>query len=334
MIRPKTLAVRWLALLSALGALFAVTFLLVRPWYLTWGASVAEVRAALPGDELISAPRTRDSTTRAITIHAPAAEVWAWVAQLGQDRGGFYSYEILEDAVGCEMENADRVHPEFQHWKPGDKLWMYPPHKLGGLGHAVLLRHDPGRALVFGTRQVGTPRAVPYDGTWAFVVEPLGPETARLLVRGRAAGERGFFGAAFDHFVFEPIHFVMERKMLAGIALRAERGRASEASDLAQVALWTVAFLVSVFSAAQTVTRTSSLDAWIALVAFVASAVVFQILTFTQPPVAVSVFLVLAVAPAALPSPRSPTRSDDSAHDVRAGAGSAARTPPGPVASR
>src|SRR3954467_14058608 len=123
-----------LAALSAVkGVLVLVLLAVFRPWFLTWGATPEEARSSLPGDEVVGAARS-DSTTRAITIHAPVSTVWPWVAQLGQDRGGFYSYEVLEDLAGCSMENADRIHPEFQAWKAGDKLWMYPPEKLHGMG--------------------------------------------------------------------------------------------------------------------------------------------------------------------------------------------------------
>ena len=85
-------------------------------------------RAELPGDHLLwqGAPRE----TRAIVIGAPAAEVWPWVAQIGQDRGGFYSYELLENLAGCELTNLDQLLPARQHWTAGDKLWMYPPEKM------------------------------------------------------------------------------------------------------------------------------------------------------------------------------------------------------------
>ena len=65
---------------------------------------------ALPGDGLVLEPAIE--STRAIIIRAPVEEVWPWLAQIGQDRGGFYSYEWLENLAGCRMRNADRVHPE------------------------------------------------------------------------------------------------------------------------------------------------------------------------------------------------------------------------------
>ena len=62
------------------------------------------------------------------------------MAQIGQDRAGFYSYEILENLVGCKMKNLDYLIPALQHWQEGDKLWMYPPDRAGGIGQAPLAR--------------------------------------------------------------------------------------------------------------------------------------------------------------------------------------------------
>src|SRR4029077_205421 len=84
-------------------------FALARPWYRSWGAGPELSRAELPGDHLLwqGAPRE----TRAIAIRAPAEAVWPWVAQIGQDRRGFYSFELLENLVGCEMNNLDQLLP-------------------------------------------------------------------------------------------------------------------------------------------------------------------------------------------------------------------------------
>src|SRR4051812_36462174 len=105
---------------------FAAFFVFVRPWFLSWGATRAEQQMPLPGDDIVPAAATQN--TRAITIHAPVDQVWQWLAQTGQDRAGFYSYRRLENLVGCDMPMAGRQpFPDKQSWKPGDKLWMYPP---------------------------------------------------------------------------------------------------------------------------------------------------------------------------------------------------------------
>ena len=278
------------AVLMGLAAVFLVT---VRPWHRSWGASVWEERRWLPGDEIVPDPRPGAGTTHAITIQAPVTEVWLWIAQLGQDRGGFYSYEVLEDLVGCEMENTDRTHAEWQHWALGDKLWMYPPHKLHGLGHAVLRHLTPGRALGFATRQFGTPPEAPEDGSWSFIVEPAADDSTRLLIRSRAGGERSLGGEAFDQLVFEPMHFVMERRMMENIKAHAEGKAVFAAADTFEVLLWTVTFALGVLAAV----RVFREQEWRRqLAALVASALVFQVLTFLQPSLITSLVLVGALA--------------------------------------
>ena len=98
--------------------------MLLRPLVLRrlrrWGATTAELQRPLPGDDLV--PHSRAGYTQAITIRAPVAAVWPWLVQIGQGRGGFYSYEGLENLVGCDIHNAERVLPEFQILASGDLL--------------------------------------------------------------------------------------------------------------------------------------------------------------------------------------------------------------------
>ena len=285
---------RWVragALAGALTALLLGFFALVRPWYSSWGADAALGRAYLPGDTLLwqGAPRE----TRAIAIRAPAAAVWPWVAQIGQDRGGFYSYEILENLVGSEMRNLDYLVPALQRWQVGDKLWMFPPRKLGGVGQAPLAIYEPGHALVFYTRRTGTGLDDPPDGTWAFVVEPIDPATSRLVMRARARGSLGLLGAAFNRGIFEPVHFAMERKMMEGIKARAEGRHFSKAADDAQVVLWIVTFVGLVTSAVLVLIGRRWRQRTIT---FVGAGALFQLLTLVQPSLFIGIPLVIILS--------------------------------------
>jgi hypothetical protein len=107
---------RYAAGATAIGAA-AACLLFARPRQLRWGASSQERDASLPGDDLIVTPGL--TATRAITVHAPASQVWPWIAQLGQGRGGFYSYDFLENLAGCDIHSADRIIPEWQDVKIG-----------------------------------------------------------------------------------------------------------------------------------------------------------------------------------------------------------------------
>jgi hypothetical protein len=192
----------------------AAYILAIRPWQLGWGATGEERDATLAGDDLIPNPDL--VATRAITVHAGADQVWLWIAQLGQGRGGFYSYDALENLVGCDIHSADRVVPEWQDLKVGDQVKLHPE---VGLGVAVV---EQGSALVLrGGVPMGTVPP-PYDCTWAFVVREQPDGTTRLLAR-----ERYVYTQRWAGFVVEPVAvvaFVMTQRMLRGIRDRAERG--------------------------------------------------------------------------------------------------------------
>lgn len=111
--------------LSGLMALIGVAALYrsgMKPRMYAWGAEDDEILAALPGDELVRAGALR--TTRAVTVDAPVEAVWPWLVQIGEDRGGFYSYSWLERAAGARIHNADVVHPEWQRLLVGDSVWL------------------------------------------------------------------------------------------------------------------------------------------------------------------------------------------------------------------
>jgi len=183
---------------------------------------------------------------------------------------------------------VDRLHPDRQTWHLGDSLWMYPRDRAGGAGFAVLRGYIPGRVLAFGTHVPGAPAGVE-DGSWSFVLEPLGDSATRLLVRGRGAVGHSLLGVAFETAIFEPVHFVMERRTMIGIAQLAEGRDRGRIANHVQVLLWTITFGMFVAAAVMVVRRRS----WVRpLVGFVASAAVFQVLTLGQPPVWVGLVLV------------------------------------------
>jgi hypothetical protein len=185
--------------------------LAIRPWQLGWGATKEESTRLLPGDDLIAEPDI--TATRAITIRAPAANVWPWIAQLGQGRGGFYSYDLLEDLVGCDIHSADHIVPEWQDIAVGDQVRLHPEVGL------TVVAVERGRSLVLrgGVPMGDTPP--PYDFTWAFELREHDGVT-RLLVRERYAYSTWW--AALLVEPVEAVSFVMSKKMLRGIKDRAE----------------------------------------------------------------------------------------------------------------
>jgi hypothetical protein len=198
---------------AVIGTAVAGYILLVRRWQLRWGATDEECDATLAGDDLIANPDL--VATRAITMPAAADQVWPWIVQLGQGRGGFYSYDALENLVGCNIHSADRVVPQWQDLKVGDQVKLHPE---VGLEVAVV---EPGHTLVM---RGGVPMGAvppPYDFTWSFVVREQPEGTTRLLVRERYA-----YTQRWASLLMEPVAvvaFVMSQRMLRGIRDRAER---------------------------------------------------------------------------------------------------------------
>jgi hypothetical protein len=196
------------------GVILSMYHLLVRPWHRQWGTSEDEVHRHLPGDEIV--PEPCDETTRAVTVAASTEEVWPWVVQLGQGRGGFYSYTWLENSFGAGIHNVDRIVPELQDLAEGDTVrmvredyWVQSP-----VTSMTVERLDPGRTLVLQGHD---------GGTWTFHLNPIDEETTRFLVRGRKPDTRTIIGYLLRYLTYELPHFIMERGMMLGIRARAER---------------------------------------------------------------------------------------------------------------
>lgn len=212
----------FLSISAGLGLIYLFR---LRPLHLRWGATQEEFDRSLPGDNLVPYPIFR--ATRAITIHAPVTQVWKWLVQVGQDRGGTYSYNWLENLFGADMRNAETILPKFQTLHEGDTIWMGSKAHFGGRAYIVVETVEPERAVVFltqpWTRLIGR-RSFSKEhaaGSWAFVLERLDEHTTRLLVRDRA-GIQANLAEVVANFVMEPVHFFMQRKMMLGLKQRAE----------------------------------------------------------------------------------------------------------------
>jgi hypothetical protein len=180
----------------------------------SWKATDAECRAAWPGDELVG--ESAFESTHAITIKAPPRLVWPWLFQLGQDRGGFYSYTFLENLFGCRMRNADHIVASFQNRTIGDSVWMAPPERYGGAARMVIARVDRQKALVLvSADNPNLTVAGVHKNTWAFYLEPTESGETRLIARARARSKPELFWAV--------AHFIMERKMLLTVKYCAEQ---------------------------------------------------------------------------------------------------------------
>lgn len=206
------------------AAIMALAWLtpFLRPARSHWGVSAEVAGRILPGDERV--PEAQWSWTHGIELDATPDEVWPWVAQLGADRGGFYSYQWLENLAGCEVRNAERIHDEWQT-RLGSELSLHP--KAPPLR---VVEVDPPRCFI--AEGEPDPEAIAKNepwahATWAFVLEPLGDSRCRLISRFRTSCSddlptRLMQGPSF----VEPVGFAMDRRMLLGIKERVDRARA------------------------------------------------------------------------------------------------------------
>jgi hypothetical protein len=187
----------------------------VRRWFGRWGTTADELTRRMPGDAILANPT--HSATHAITIDAPAEDVWPWLVQMGYHRGGLYSYDWLDRLFRIlDRPSADQVLAEYQHLAVGDKILLGPREEL------TVKSVDPNRSLVLGYHAHG------FEWIWQFGLYPVNEDRTRLVSRGT---ERyaNTVGTWLFMRVMEPAAFIMTRRMLIGVKQRAEALRASRA---------------------------------------------------------------------------------------------------------
>jgi membrane protease YdiL (CAAX protease family) len=210
-----------LVIFVALSAIFASV---LHPWFMNWGATAEEQAMALPGD---SAP-PGTYFTRAIAIDAPPSAVWPWLLAIGQDRAGFLSNDYLENLTGADIHNAAVLRPEWQQRALGDRVPMTSPEQravFGDVTSTTIRLLEPERAIA--------------DTPGRFVLLPAGQSSTRLLLR-ESLDDPLRNGAMW--VIWDPMHFVMEQRLLQGVKERAEgRPLVPPVLQLAAIVGWALA---------------------------------------------------------------------------------------------
>jgi len=215
--------------LASLAAILIVGFVLVPP--LTrgmtdrWGATADEVAAVLPGDGLF--PATREVSTKAVTISAPPATVYALIQQMGQHRAGWYGwdwfYNLTKSSDFVDGHYSTRIVPELQNVKQGDII------SINDMVSYTVIEAEPDRSFVLaaGSLDPAELGKTSLPETWtensmAFVLKPTADGGTRLLLRLRADGtETGFARWVWNG----PLNFggaLFSHKTLVGIKRTAE----------------------------------------------------------------------------------------------------------------
>ena len=153
-------------------------------YFRTWGASDVDLSRAMTGDARIAKPAY--AATLAVTIDAPARDVWPWLAQIGYRRGGLYSYDWLDRLFGyLDGPSAERILPEFQQLRVGDVI------PIGrGPGFPVIAV-EAGQTLILGGKADGM------QWTWEFALFPADGRRTHLVSRNRVRVPRTLASTLF-----------------------------------------------------------------------------------------------------------------------------------------
>ena len=191
-----------LGIFLAVLIVVVVAAILLTPWMDRWHSTPEERTARFAGDDLVENPAK--IINHAVTINAPAAQIYPWILQIGADKAGMYSYTWLENLVGCKMAKDEIIKPEWQDLKEGDLMLMCagdfapPPY--------IVAQVIPDQAVVFGHKENEK-----WVELWAFVLVPQSDGSTRLVTRTST----NMVGGMWE--VFNRVAFVMERKMLLTI---------------------------------------------------------------------------------------------------------------------
>jgi hypothetical protein len=191
-------------LLIAVGVI-AAYIIVLGPWQRRWGASDGESERAMPGEDLLRSDAP--STTRAITIEASPEDVFPWLLQIGYGRGGWYSYDWIDND---RKPSVERIEPALQRLAVGERLEMLP-----GFG-PVVREIVPNHHVLSGGEA----------DTWCLLVEPTAGGATRLISRWRQDWPRNLATYVWT-ILADPGAFVMEQKMLRRIRDLAERNAAA-----------------------------------------------------------------------------------------------------------
>ena len=225
-------AVRWwveaclmshLRLLVAAGALGTLA---ARPALRNWGATFNDRTRILPGDGLV--PGEGGISTMAVKICAPAGAVWPWLAQMGTDRAGWYSFDRLDNGG---RRSAQELDPRWTHVHEGDRLATMPGRSWFDVAHV-----EPDRSLVLRASldlharpfdpRAGRPRGF-VDARWEFFLHPQPDGATRLIVRSGAAGGPRGPSDIMNYLFWQPAHVVMQLRQLRQLRLRCEHPAAN-----------------------------------------------------------------------------------------------------------
>jgi len=211
---------RVLIFLYAIIILLFCHHFIFRPIFLDWGSPESIRSLSLPGDTFTSG----DQHTRAVLINATPQDLWPWLIQIGQERGGFYSHAWLENLFRADMQNVYSIEEKFQQLRTvGDTVWLANKEHYNGSGYQIVARITPNQAFVMvgGDDYKRIRQGVKANGSWAFYLYPHSDNTTWLIARS-SNGEISTGEKLLRYLTFEVPHFIMEVRMLKTMKKLAE----------------------------------------------------------------------------------------------------------------
>jgi proline iminopeptidase len=203
----------------------------VGPQLSRWGATDEEVAGPYPGAELV--PEGRRSWTTSVSIDATPEQVWPWLVQMGWARGGWYSWDLLDNTG---RRSATEVHPEWQNLSVGDQL------KFTALGRVMdayrVAVIEPNRFLglygytTLGGRWLDPKQARPssyMEALWGFLLKELPDGGTRLVISGYQVFRPRWVERFIASWLIVALSWPMQARMMAVLKRNIERAvRAGE----------------------------------------------------------------------------------------------------------
>jgi proline iminopeptidase len=208
------------------GTAAVVYATLIRPRMMRWGATDEEVAAPYPGADLVADGER--GATMAVTIDAAPDQVWPWLVQLGGDRGGWYSWDHLDNAG---RPSAQTVHPEWQDIALGDHV-KYWTRRRGPVDAWEVVALERNRFLgLRGLSDLGgrsldpnQPRPSAYtEGLWGLLLTELPGARTRLVIGGYQTFRPRWLGRFTTYWLYPPVVWIMQARMLAVLKRNVER---------------------------------------------------------------------------------------------------------------
>jgi hypothetical protein len=279
-----TRLLRFIGGIALVVVILAAGFALAFDANMAWGATADELAATLPGDAMLPQPHVQ--WTNATTIDAPREAVWPWIAQIADNKGGFYSFTWIEDRVGAltgsaeyqvNYTNANAINPAWQDPQPGEQM-------IQGL-----LKVSEVKTGEYLLAESVVPES--FGWTWLFKLEDAGDGRTRLLNRARISG------ATAPNPVMNVVlglgGSIMNRRMMNGLEAHPEGWVEPAYMEGLEMALWLATLLTGLVAAVLFLARRK----WAPSLLIAALAVVvILVLTFVQPAISLRVAMVVALA--------------------------------------